>query len=129
MASSDVTKATIFEDGDVTEMARVQANGADVTNAVVSTIARKIYDTTGNTLVGSTTLTVPSTGGGVVFDALQTDGRWTLDDDGYNFRDRVPAVNFPTPKHIYRVEYLFTGSGAEKYWLAYEHHTQEIRST
>ena len=125
MGSSQVTQADIWEDGDVTEMAHVQANGVDVTQAVVSTIARKVYNVSTDTLISSTTLTVPS----AVFDSLQTDGRWTLDSDGYNFRDRVPAVNFPEPKQTYRVEYQFTGSAAEKYWLVYEHDTLNIRST
>jgi len=124
--ASDITRASIWEDGDVTEMARFQINGANAVQSDLSTIVRKIYDrAAGDTLVSTENLAVAS----VVFDTLQTDGRWSRDETGYNFRDRIEAVNFPTGGRTYRVEYLFTGVSGEKFWIIFEHPVQNVLSS
>jgi len=40
------------------------------------------------------------------FDTLQTDGFWdSEDDDGYNFRGKIPSTAFPNGAGSYKVEY------------------------
>ncbi len=128
--ATDITIASIWEDGDVTEMARFQVNGANGTQADVTSIVRKIFNrSASNAEVGSSaSLTVAD----VVFDTLQeasAGGRWTKDSTGYNFKDRVPATKFADGGETYRVEYLFTGSGGEKFWIVFEHPVQEVLSS
>lgn len=49
-----------------------------------------------------------ATPGGVLYDALQTDGYWTLDSTGYNFRHWIlPTLFVREGGHVYRAEYTF----------------------
>lgn len=128
MIATDTIKAAIWEDGDVTEMARFTINGANGTISDVSTIQRHIFDlssTTPETDLDDSAVVVATS----VFDALQTDARWTKDLTGYNFRDRVPSTFFTTGGHTYRVEYLFTGASAEKFWIVYEHTARKVSAS
>ena len=125
MGASDITIQNIWEDGDATEMGRVFVNGSAVTQAVLTSIKRKIFLVSGSTKteIGSeTTLTISA----VIFDTLQTDGRWTADVTGYNFRDRIAGTSFASGDVTNRVEYKFTGTGSEIFYVVYEHPTQEI---
>ena len=125
MGASDITIQNIWEDGDATEMGRVFVNGVAVTQAVLTSIKRKIFLVSGptKTEIGSeTTLVIAD----VIFDTLQTDGRWTKDATGYNFRDRIAGTNFASGDVTNRVEYQFTGTGGEKFPVVFEHPTQEI---
>ena len=131
MKSTKITKASIWEDGDVTEMARFQVDGANGTQSDVSTITRFIFNLSAgspNTAIAEDALVV----GDTVFDTLQTtalDPAWTKDNIGYNFKDRVPGVNFATGGDNYRVEYHFVGSADEKFFIVYEHDAQVIRGS
>lgn len=100
-------QGTIVEAGDVLLMARVTgADGEHVTIADVDTISYTVWKAgapPGVLLSGSTTTPTNITGAtsltpaDVMFDDLQTDDpRWTVDEDGYNFRAIVPAANCPT---------------------------------
>lgn len=40
----------------------------------------------------------------VIFDTMQTDGYWGLDDVGYNFRSAFAAASFPDGGGSYRIE-------------------------
>jgi hypothetical protein len=122
MGATDITKAQIWEDNDCTCMARFTVNGSNGTQSDVASISRKIFDLDANTSTAATSVTVASS----VFDTLQTDGRWTKDDTGYNFRDRIAGTNFPTGNTRYRVEYQFTGSSSEKFMIVFEPTTEEI---
>ncbi len=128
MNPTDTVKTTIWEDGDVTEMARFQINGANATQSDITAITRHIFDVSGltpDTDLDGAAVAVAST----VFDALQTDGYWTKDPTGYNFRNRVPATMFVTGGHTYRVEYAFTGSGGEKFKMVFEHPAKNVRAS
>ena len=46
----------------------------------------------------------------VVFDTLQTDGRWSLDSTGYNFRHDIGTTTFTTGGE-YVIQYTVTPSG------------------
>lgn len=106
MGSADLFYEKSLEDSSVTIMARVRGeDGAYIAQASINAIQRKIFDTAvPGTEVDSTALTVPN----AVFDTLQTDGRWSVDDTGYNFLDRIPAGLLTTPNRRYRVQYVFT---------------------
>ena len=125
MAAADIPQVTILEDSGVTLMARIQGeNAANIAQADVSAISRNVYD--GETLIGvSTGLTVSS----VVFDALQTDARWTFDSIGYNFKDPIDDDVFPSGDKVYRVEYKFTPTtGADYHYVAEVHTKNLVRS-
>lgn len=125
MAAINTNLQTIWEDGDVTEMARFQVDGANGVQADLTSIARNIFDLSGDTpgtSLGEDAVTIATS----VFDTLQTDARWTKDLTGYNFRDRVPASKFSTGGRTYLVEYLFTGAGGEKFWIVFKHPAKKI---
>ena len=128
MNPTDITRQTIWEDGDVTEMARFEVAGSNGTQSDVSTITRNIFDessSTPRTAIASDSLTVSS----VVFDTLQTDDRWSEDSTGYNFRDRIAGSNFATGEHTYRVEYAFVGANNEAFPIVFQHPAQELYSS
>jgi hypothetical protein len=66
-------------------------------------------------VVGPTSVVVND----VIFDALQTDSRWTRDAIGYNFRLDLPGAAF-SDSRIYRVEIRLTPVGGESFRIAYE---------
>jgi len=124
MSTTSVTQQAIWEGKDASYMARIQLAGVDLTQAKTTSVTRNIYDTsstTPKTAIDTTVLTVAS----VVFDALQTDDRWTVTDDGYNFRDDIGGAEFPNGGHTYRVEYDFVGSSGELFGAACELPAQE----
>ena len=131
MKPTDTTRATVWEDCGATNLGRlVGVDGEYITQAVVSSIQREIFDIDGATpdvAVDSKTLVVADS----VFDTLQTDARWpsTKDSIGYNFRDTVAASVLATGDHSYQVEYMFTPSSGEAYMLKFELKAKGIRSS
>jgi len=128
MAATDITETIIWEDCDACCMARVTLNGSNITQSAISAITRKIFDLDGSTPTtaeSTTALTVAS----VVFDTLQTDGRWSKDTTGYNFRDTIGGINFPAPDHDYLVEYKITGAGGELAAMVFRLPTQALYSS
>lgn len=129
MASTDITKQTIWEDGDVTEMARFQVDGANGVQADIGaggSITRFIFDRSNdNELIAEDSLVYTA----VIFDTLQTtalDPAWTKDATGHNFKDRVPGANFATGGDNYRVEYHFVGANGELFKIVYEHDANAV---
>ena len=123
MGFLDVVKKRIWQNGDATCLARIHMNGSNITQADISAISRKIYDldsSTPGTALSTTAVAKTS----VVFDSLQTDDRWTEDSTGYNFRNAIAGSNFPSARHRYRIAYAFTGSGGEKFFVAFEPDTE-----
>ena len=129
MASSDITKATVWEDGGATCLARVLGNaGTAITQASLTSIGCKVFDlnsTTPETAVSTPTVTIAS----AVFDTLQTDARWTVDSTGYNFLFVIAASVLTTGDHRYRVEFKFTPASGEVFWLVYELHAQAVSTS
>ena len=94
----------------------------------MSSIQRETFDLDGDTpdvAVDSDTLVVADS----VFDTLQTDGRWSKDSAGYNFRDTVAASVLTTAEHRYQVEYMFTPSSGQTYMLMFVLTAKGIRSS
>lgn len=117
-----ITRASVFEDSGAVVMARVRgSDGSYVQQADLSKIERTI-STPGN--VGTAT-NIDITAS--VFDTLQTsDPRWTVDTTGYNFRDTVSATDLPLANVTYRVEYKFTPTSGQPFWVVYELTTLDL---
>lgn len=118
MPAPTIHRVSVFEDAGVSLMARVYAADATIlVQADLSSITCSVYDVSSpSSAVATPTVTISS----VVFDTLQTDARWTEDSTGYNFRHDLAATVFATPGKIYRVEYKFTQTGGEIFFLVFE---------
>lgn len=113
----------VFEDSAFSLMARVHANGVNVTQAVVSAISIYVYDTADGSQVGSeVTPVVAST----IYDALQTDGRWAKDNVGYNFRWDASDSVLPNGGKEYRIEVKMTPTSGSPYAWACEVPTRSL---
>jgi len=122
-------RATIWEDGGATPLARVTgADGAAITQASLTSISYKVFDlnsTTPSTAVATGTVTIATS----VFDTLQTDAIWSEDTSGYNFKHTIASTVFTTGGHAYRVEYLFTPASGQPFWVVFELHTHEVMTS
>lgn len=132
MATAQVFIGTVFEDGGAAIMGRVQIHdGSNAQQADITSITYSVFDVTGKTpdtaISGHSgaSLTVAD----VIFDALQTDSRWTKDTTGYNFRQNIAATAFPTGNHVYEVEYKFTPATGEVFWVKYSLPAVNIRTS
>lgn len=95
-------------------MYRVMVDGDEMVQADVDTIEYAIYnDDTREVVLALASLTVAN----VVFDTLQTDERWTVDTDGYNFRHDVSHSLLTDPDVTYRIEYKITLDGGSEFYL------------
>lgn len=123
------TKGEVYEDSGAVLMARVQGEDAtNITQAGTTAVTYKVFDadsTTPNTAVATGTLTVAD----VIFDALQTDARWTLDSTGYNFRHTMAASVFNDPNHRYEIEYLFDPVSGEDFFVLFHIYTRPVRTS
>jgi hypothetical protein len=95
-------------------MYRVMVDGDEMVQADVDTIEYAIYnDDTREAVLALTSLTVAN----VVFNTLQTDERWTVDTEGYNFRHDVSHSLLTDPDITYRIEYKITLDGGSEFYL------------
>lgn len=100
----------VYEDSTFALMARFEVDGSNATQSDCSSITMKAWDTNDlTTTVLSTSLTVSS----VVFDTLQTDGRWSVDTTGYNFRYDVADTVCTTAGSRYLFEAVVTTAGGK----------------
>lgn len=103
--------AKVNEDSSFSVMGRVYVAGELWTQSDIVAISFKIWDNS-NVEVSSGDLVVPA----VVFDTLQTDGRWKNDSTGYNFRhDNDHTVL--TEAGTYRIEYRVVMATANNFIL------------
>ena len=109
--SCETVTGCVAEDSTFAVMLRLQVDGVTATQSVLSSITWKAWDeqNTG-TVHASGTLTVSS----VVFDTLQTDGRWSADATGYNFRHDITQATFTDPGR-YLIEYAVTMTGGNSF--------------
>ena len=121
--SNTPTRATIYEDTGATCMARiVGADSTAITQSTTSAITLAVFKNSSTVATYTASLTVAD----VVFDALQTDGRWTKDSTGYNFRYAVIASVFDDGDATYTVEFKFTPTSGSQYFVIYEIDTVEV---
>lgn len=117
ITSRTIIEFDALEDAPVTYIARIRNTiGTVLTQALTSSIACKVYRLSEDDdpeLVSEPTVTVAST----VFDTLQTDSIWDIDNTGYNFRHVLPGSIFSAPDTVYRVEYVVTPASGEVFPL------------
>ncbi len=105
MTCETITTGVVPEDSAFTLLARIRIDG--ITTGVQTAVSSITWDAYSvddlNTAVTSGTLTV----GDVTYDTLQTDGRWTEDTTGYNFRHDISNAVFTTPGR-YRIQHQIT---------------------
>ena len=121
--SNSPTLATIYEDTGATCMARiVGADATAITQATTSAITLAVFKNANTSATYTASLTVAD----VVFNALQTDGRWTKDSSGYNFRFSAIASIFASGDATFRLEFKFTPTSGSQYFVIYEIDTVEV---
>jgi len=107
-------------------MARIQGDDAvNITQSDVTSITLKTFLNYGTTATSTTSLTVSA----VVFDALQTDARWTKDSTGYCFRFQIPSSVFDTGDSTYRCEFLFDMDSQPDLFVIFSVDTVEVLSS
>lgn len=82
----------------------VNAAGVLLVSSDVASVTRKVFrrgSDPNNTPIHTKVLVVAN----VIFDTLQTDGYWTRDAIGYNFRDYVPGQIFTQGGEWYSIQY------------------------
>jgi len=122
MAAPLLITGSAYEDSGVTIMARITGlDGAVITQGSISTITCAVFDPTGASVATPTVVVADS-----VFDALQTDARWTVDSTGYNFRYDVAASVMATGDKTYRFEFKFTPSSGEVFFVVAQIHAYDV---
>jgi len=112
---------TAFKNGPVTLLARIVGqNGENVVQADLSAIRYTVYllddQNPDNRMAVAGHTGVLLTVAGVVFNALQTDALWTVDDTGYNFchvLDVSAHPAFAVAGRRYLVEYQLTPAAGQ----------------
>ena len=122
----ETVQGSVYEDSTFSLMARFEVDGTAGLQADCSSIAMKAWKTTDyDTAVLDVALTVAN----VVFDTLQTDGRWSEDSTGYNFRYDVADTVCTVPGARYRFEAVVTTSGGNLPPMVWEVLCRETRSS
>lgn len=113
MSAFDVIRGTCWEDSSVTCLARIVGpDGNNATQSNVGAITCSVFDRTGTTPdVATQTPTVSVAS--AVYNALQTDSRWSVDSTGYNFAHTITPTGPATGEHSYRIVYTVTFTTAE----------------
>lgn len=91
MAAAADTYGTVFKNGSVTLLARVVGkDGANIVQADIASAKYSVYLLDDQDADSRTAVTghsdVALNVGDIVFNTLQTDALWTVDETGYNFR-------------------------------------------
>lgn len=96
--------ALIYEQSSVVVLARVKRVGSNayLTIASTSMITVTTYNASTGTLIATTLPTVATS----VFDTLQTDNRWRVDELGYNVAFALSQAHFPDGNTNYGIEVL-----------------------
>ena len=109
-------EGTVFHTGSATLLARVVGADAEPITADSLTAASYTIDAFNEgddraAIVVDGHGDVDLTPADVLFDELQTDAQWTVDDQGYNFRHEIDVTTdpaFPNAGIRYRVTYRLT---------------------
>lgn len=106
-----MSRFIVNEDSSFSLMQRIHADGVNIEQADVSSIAYKVTNTNTGVEISGGTLTVST----VVYDTLQTDSRWEADSTGYNFRHDFDQTTLTDPDVVYVIEYEFTLISGNKF--------------
>lgn len=115
-------KAKVFRNGSAMLLARiVNASGQHLNQASVTAVEYTVYELTTGDPSGLSAVTghtgVALTVGDVVYDDLQNDESWTVDEQGFNFRHEIDvSANeaFPNAGKVYQVRYELTPVTGQK---------------
>lgn len=109
--SNNLVSDSVWEGVSVANMARWQGStGGNLQQANVSKVSYETHDLDVSSTAGAVSSSTGLVVGDVVFDALQTDSRWTKDASGYNFRHTLSSTVLAIGGHTYRTEYKVTES-------------------
>jgi hypothetical protein len=115
-----------FHNASATLLARVvDYDGTYITQSDISSASYTITEvnsdgTDGDPVTGHNNVSVPVSN--LIYDTLQTDNTWTIDDIGYNFRhvlDISTNPAFPAPNKRYRVTFTLTPYSGQKIVVRY----------
>lgn len=113
MPIADDVKGKVFRHGSAVMMARVvNSLGQNLNRASVSTIEYTVYELTTSDPTGLSAVTghndVTLVVGDVIYDTLQNDDSWNVDEVGFNFRHEIDVSTneaFPDAGKVYQVRY------------------------
>lgn len=122
MSGTSAGEVVWQEDGTCYTLARITRkdsshNIVPVQQVNVSSIVRNVYKAATATLVLGPTSILKAN---AILDTLSQGTVWTADNIGFNFIDEVPPTAFPIGDDVYQVEYKFTLTSGEVYWLVYK---------
>lgn len=112
-----VIKARVAADDGTGRATGIAGEGYFLKQADLSTITCLVYDVTGSASVATPTVTISSA---ILDTPVTLPAKWRKGGPGYNFTHTLAASNFPTGGSTYRVEYKFTTTGSNVYWLKIE---------
>ncbi len=112
-----VVKARVAAHDGTGKTTGVPGEGYFLKQADLSTITCLVYDVTGSASVATPTVTIATA---ISDTPITTPAIWRKGGPGYNFSHTLAGTNFPTGGSTYRVEYLFTTTGGNAYWLKIE---------
>lgn len=115
----------VIENSSVTLLARVfDAHGDLITQADIASISLKVYNAdSGDEVVPAPEVVVAE----VVFDEIQKDARWSVDDIGYNLAIPLGGAAFPTQGN-YQIEAKITPTDGLSFYVYWEVTAQNIFS-
>lgn len=124
---TSIAKATVYEDSDVTFLARLMVDSNNTLAAAVqsdfSAITYKVYD--GLTSVATGTLDAAT----VIYNALQTGTIWGVDQTGFNFKAVLPASAFPEGSKNYVVEIKFVLATNVVFFVLFQVNTVGVQTS
>ena len=121
MASASDISGTVFKNGSATLLARVVgADGSAVTQADVASAAYTVYLLDENDPDAATAVTghtdVSVDAASLIYDGLQADELWDVDEAGYNFKhilDVSANDAFATAGRTYRIVFRLTPAAGQ----------------
>lgn len=114
MPSADIVQQTVWQGGNAQNLSQVYGNaGTAVTQASLASIEYRLFEKDGAVVTNPTYLTIAS----VIYNTLQTDGRWTRDTTGYNFLHTVTHLELAEADTTYVAEYRATDTSGNVFIL------------
>ncbi|MCG8448913.1 MAG: hypothetical protein MI725_04955 [Pirellulales bacterium] len=116
MAVAKDIQGTVFRNATATFMARVEnSTGQNIDQISISAVKYTVYELTMNDPQATTAVVghenVSLSVGNVIYDTLQNDPTWTVDQVGYNFRHELDISQneaFALAGAVYQVRYELT---------------------
>jgi len=121
-----IITGVVYEDSTFSIMSRFEVSGSNGVQADALSITVKAWDTNDFT---STVLSATPSASTVIYDTLQTDGRWDKDGTGYNWRYDVADSICVTAGRRYLFEAVITTSGGKLPPMLWEVECRETRSS